>query len=154
MPSLKVSVPGEYPQPYRFALARRCIRIGRSPDSDIPVPSESVSLRHAEIHRIVGGYEIRDCGSTNGIRSNGETLTSGLLASGAALQLGEVLLDFTISAEELGELAGELATEPPSGEAPAAAETSVGLIVLGALVLLVLAGVALFAALALRSQGG
>jgi hypothetical protein len=30
----------------------------------------------------------------------------------------------------------------------------VGLIVLGALVLLVLAGVALFAALALRSQGG
>ena len=140
MPSLKVSVPGEYPQPYRFALARRCIRIGRSPDSDIPVPSESVSLRHAEIHRIVGGYEIRDCGSTNGIRSNGETLTSGLLASGAALQLGE--------------LAGELATEPPSGEAPAAAETSVGLIVLGALVLLVLAGVALFAALALRSQGG
>ena len=40
--------------------------IGRLPVSDIPIPSTSISRRHAVVTWTDAGVEVRDLGSTNG----------------------------------------------------------------------------------------
>jgi hypothetical protein len=56
------------------------IRIGRAdpvsghyPEIDLS-PDDTVSRRHAEIRRVEAGYELVDCGSTNGTLVNGKEL--------------------------------------------------------------------------------
>jgi|GEM_PF-4229663 len=163
MPSLKITVPGDYPQPYRFALSRRRVTIGRASDNDIPVASDSVSHQHSEIHRVIGGFELRDCGSTNGVRSAGKRVERLMLSRSESLLVGEATLDFILNDEEVAELAAETAAaaDPREVLEPAAdtaqddgeeQETGMGagLTAVILLALLGLAGLAVFAAMALR----
>jgi ABC transport system ATP-binding/permease protein len=55
------------------------LTIGRDPKSDIHLNSPLVSWHHAEIHKIAGGFEIRDLGSTNGTFINGKRITGQVL---------------------------------------------------------------------------
>lgn len=59
-----------------FMLDRPSLVIGRDgPNLDIPIHGDPyVSRRHAEIIWLEDGWAIRDLGSTNGTRVNGETL--------------------------------------------------------------------------------
>lgn len=129
MPRVIITVPEKNAQPYRFGLDRKSIRIGRGSDNDIVIDSGSVSVQHAEMRRIEGGYELGDIGSTNGIKHHGERHDKIGLVSGMSLRLGEVSFDFTLTDEELGEIAREkptddiptkkeVLTEEPAAEAP------------------------------------
>lgn len=110
MPRVTITVPDRTPQPYRFQLDRRVVSLGRGSDNDIAIDCGSVSVRHAEMVRVDGGYEIRDLGSTNGTKKEGERRMTIPLRSGDVVHLGDVSFDFQLSEEELTALAEEAAS--------------------------------------------
>lgn len=114
MPRVTITVPEKTPQPYRFQLDRQSVSLGRGSENDIPIDCGSVSVKHAEMHRVKGGYELRDLGSTNGTKLDGERRETIALRNGLAVKLGDVTFDFSLTDEELE----SLAREKPEGESP------------------------------------
>jgi len=114
MPRVIITVPGTSPQPYLFQLDRKSVTLGRGSINDIVLDCPSVSVKHAEMRRVEGGYELRDLGSTNGIRIHGERRETIVLHDGDSPRLGDVAFDFTLNEEEKA----QLATERPQEESP------------------------------------
>jgi pSer/pThr/pTyr-binding forkhead associated (FHA) protein len=130
MPRVTITVPERNSQPYRFQLDRQVVTMGRGSENDIAIDSGSVSVKHAEMHRIEGGYELIDVGSTNGIKLDGVRMEKIQLRNGATVSIGDVAFDFMLTDEELGDLYREKKGEPspitretelpPAGPKPAA----------------------------------
>lgn len=114
MPRVTLTVPDRNPQPYRFQLDRMKVHIGRGSDNDIVVDCGSVSVRHAVMERIEGGYQLRDLGSTNGIKLEGKVREVIPLRHGLSVKIGDVAFDFTLTDEERE----ALAREKPPEESP------------------------------------
>lgn len=112
MPRVTITVPEKNAQPYRFQLDREVVTLGRGSENDIAIDSGSVSVTHAEMRRIEGGYELRDVGSTNGIKLDGERHEVIPLRSGATVKIGDVSFDFMLSDEEREALARERPSQP------------------------------------------
>ncbi len=138
-----------------FQLAQEPLVIGRGEECPISINHSSVSRAHAEIRPAAGGrYELIDKGSANGIRINGVELQQGLVDSRDLVELGDVVLKF-IPAGQIykpgadesqqiemapASLDGFLAYPPseqprPQG-LPPVAKLALGVLGLGALVLL------------------
>ncbi len=100
MPRVIITVPTKTPQPYRFSLDREVVTLGRGKENDIVIDSGSVSVQHAEMRRVEGGFEIEDLGSTNGIKVDGKRQMKFALKSGVSVSIGEATFDFTLSDEE------------------------------------------------------
>ena len=172
MPRVTITVPEKNAQPYRFQLDREVVTLGRGSENDIAIESGSVSVHHAEMHRIKGGYELRDIGSTNGIKLDGERYEVIPLRSGATVKIGDVSFDFMLSDEEREALAREKPPEqspisreaelpplppspsplPPPRQATYVPVTSGGGGFGAMLLFLILAAAAFFAGLAVRYQ--
>ncbi len=118
MPRITITVPDQTPQPYRFQLDRQIVTLGRGSENDIAIDCGSVSVNHAEMRRVEGGYELRDVGSTNGIKLDGERMEVITLRSGLSVKLGDVAFDFLLTDEENE----ALAREKPPEESPITAE--------------------------------
>lgn len=114
MPRVTITVPDKNAQPYRFQLDRQVVSLGRGSENDIAIECGSVSVKHAEMLRVEGGYELRDVGSTNGIKLEGERYEVIPLRSGISVKLGDVAFDFVLSDEERA----ALAREKPDNESP------------------------------------
>ncbi len=123
MPRVTITVPEKTPQPYRFQLDRRVVSLGRGSENDIVIDCGSVSVKHAEMLRVEGGYELRDLGSTNGIKLDGERCEVIGLRSGLSVKLGDVAFDFLLTDEEQE----ALAREKPADEAPVGKESGIAL---------------------------
>lgn len=121
MPRVIITVPDQTPQPYRFQLDRHAVQLGRGSDNDIAINCGSVSVRHAVMERIDGGYQIRDLDSTNGTKLDGSRLAIIPLRDGMTVKLGDVAFDFTLTDEEKATLAGEQQSAPT----PIVAEDSI-----------------------------
>jgi pSer/pThr/pTyr-binding forkhead associated (FHA) protein len=78
----------------RFLLERDVTTSGRHPDSDIFLDDVTVSRRHAEFHRAVSGFTVRDVGSLNGTYVNRERVESATLSNGDEVQIGKFRLVF------------------------------------------------------------
>lgn len=65
------------------------ITIGRGDSNDIVVPDRSVSVIHCQIHFDASGPVIKDLGSTNGLKINGERLITAPLRDGDCLAVGK-----------------------------------------------------------------
>lgn len=173
MPRVTITVPEKTPQPYRFQLDRQSVTLGRGSENDIAIDCGSVSVKHAEMLRVEGGYELRDVGSTNGIKLDGERMDVIPLRSGMTAKLGDVAFDFLLTDEELAALEREQpAPDYPPALPPLAADGENGMpspkaasqrILTGAgggggggmwmiLLFLLLAAAAFFAGMALRFQ--
>ncbi|MEI6654706.1 MAG: FHA domain-containing protein [Verrucomicrobiota bacterium] len=107
MPRVTITAPNKTPQPYRFQLERQVVLIGRGSENDIAVDCSSMSVRHAEMLRVEGGYKLRDHGSTNGIKLDGRRCEEIVLRDGLSVKLGDVAFDFELSEEERDTLARE-----------------------------------------------
>jgi pSer/pThr/pTyr-binding forkhead associated (FHA) protein len=73
--------------------------IGRSRDCDITVDDANVSRRHAEVRPSGGSWTVRDLGSTNGVKVNGQRVDPARAQSlrpGDVLELGTSRLVFDI----------------------------------------------------------
>ncbi len=112
MPRITITVSGLAPQPYRFGLDRDSVTMGRDAENDVFIDCGSVSLKHAVMQRVSGGYELRDLGSTNGIRLNGQYQDVIELRNGQSVLLGDVGFEFLLSDEELAALSAEEARGP------------------------------------------
>lgn len=123
MPRVTVTVPNKQAQPYRFPLDREKVTLGRGGDNDIPMASGSVSVHHAHMIRVPGGFELRDLDSTNGISYHGEKKIFLTLQSGMTVKLGEVAFEFQLTPEEEESLAAEV-TSPTDTTDTAAVKTS------------------------------
>jgi len=98
MPRITITVPGKKPQPYQFKPERKSIQIGRGSSNDIVIDCPSISTIHAELVRTDEGvYELRDLGSTNGIKKDGKKHDVLVLEETDQLKLGEVTFGFTLS---------------------------------------------------------
>jgi pSer/pThr/pTyr-binding forkhead associated (FHA) protein len=107
MPRVTITIPDKKPQPYRFQLDRKVTRLGRGSENDIVIDCASVSVHHAEMERVEGGFQLRDIGSTNGIKIEGERREVIPLRDGLTLKIGDVAFDFQLSEEELDALSRE-----------------------------------------------
>jgi pSer/pThr/pTyr-binding forkhead associated (FHA) protein len=130
MPRVTITVPGKSPQPYRFQLDRNAVSLGRGSNNDIVIDCGSVSVSHAVMRRVEGGFELADLQSTNGIKLDGERRELVSLHNGISLKMGDVTFDFLLTSEELEALESENAAPKlpplPEPEPVSAAETSSG----------------------------
>lgn len=107
MPRVLITVSEQTPQPYRFDLDRSVVKIGRGSDNDISINCRSVSVHHAVMERVPGGYQLRDLESTNGTKLAGTRLAIIELTDGLSAKLGDVTFDFSLTIEEQSTLALE-----------------------------------------------
>jgi len=84
------------------------VTIGRSRVADVSVADPTVSEFHVELHGHEHGIEVRDLDSWNGTWFEGARMTSGVVPSGARLQIGESL----VRIDTIGE--AEVAPKPAS----------------------------------------
>ena len=113
MPRVLITVPEKPPQPYRFGLDREIVTLGRGSENDIVIHSGSVSGTHAEMHRVEGGYELVDVGSTNGLKLDGSRLAKVPLHSGSSVMIGDVTFEFSLTEEEQEAISQERPQLPP-----------------------------------------
>jgi pSer/pThr/pTyr-binding forkhead associated (FHA) protein len=69
-------------------LDKPILLIGRHPECDIQLNSRKVSRRHCCIAQVRDYIVIRDLGSTNGVRINGDRVLEGRLRAGDELTVG------------------------------------------------------------------
>jgi hypothetical protein len=72
------------------------VGIGRHASNDIRLPSRAVSNFHAEILKEDGTLVIRDLGSTNGTRVNGECIDRSPVSPGDSIRIGNHILSLQI----------------------------------------------------------
>lgn len=85
----------------RYPILNTTWRIGRSKDNELPLPDNSVSRRHAEIHRYNNGnFIITDIESLNGIYVNDEQVSKKKLQEGDIIEIGDIYLRFTHHPED------------------------------------------------------
>jgi Ca-activated chloride channel homolog len=95
---------GDFPEAYivvknghgagqRHRLREECV-IGRTASADVPIVSDGVSRRHAEIYALEGEFWACDLGSTNTTKVNGEPLASAprKLKAGDVVLVGDIEL--------------------------------------------------------------
>ncbi len=68
------------------------IRIGKAPDNDLVLPDDTVSRYHLAIARVPEGLQVRDLGSTNGVRIGGAKVKEAIVDPGSVIRAGEVEL--------------------------------------------------------------
>lgn len=78
-----------------IVLSKPIILVGRQPDCDAVLQnSTKVSRKHCCLARVNDRYLIRDLGSMNGVRVNGERVTERELAPGDEVGIGDVFFVF------------------------------------------------------------
>src|SRR4051795_3503267 len=71
-------------------IDRTMLVVGRHPQCDARLDSIRVSRRHCCMTPIDGELEVRDLGSTNGIRINGQRVETGRLRPGDELSIAHI----------------------------------------------------------------
>lgn len=101
--------------------------IGRHPECDIQIDSRKISRRHCCIAQVADYLVVRDLGSTNGIRINGNRVLEGRLNHNDELTIGG--LRYRVSWEEPSESAArpdqDVPAEPRRSPAPVAVDDDV-----------------------------
>jgi serine phosphatase RsbU (regulator of sigma subunit) len=88
----------------RFPITRDGLTIGRSRDSDILLPDVALSRKHAEIRWRDDAFFLRDLGSVNGTRLNGERIRSERrLYPGDLIRIADYVLAFCEEGDPLTE---------------------------------------------------
>ncbi len=83
--------------PRAHRRARRALRIGRAPESDLLLEHNSVSRRHAELESLADGtWRLVDLGSKNGTFVDGARVSSTSIARGGWLRFGDVHCELTL----------------------------------------------------------
>ncbi len=70
-------------------LRGKKLMVGRRPSCDIVLPFPNVSSHHCELEYKDGHWNIKDLGSSNGVRVNGERCTTRVLYPGDEILVGK-----------------------------------------------------------------
>ena len=74
------------------ALIDRRLVVGRAPEASVRLDDDGISRLHCEVLWDGRACRLRDLGSTNGTRVNGERTQRAPIANGDDVQLGKLLL--------------------------------------------------------------
>ena len=97
-----------------FDLAKDLTLVGRNEDCDLRLDHKSVSKLHCILVRTDGLVLVRDLGSTNGTRVNGQRVRRAALLPNDNLAIATFRYTVTF-----GEPAGPPEADPANGQAPA-----------------------------------
>jgi pSer/pThr/pTyr-binding forkhead associated (FHA) protein len=86
---------------FAHELSEDVVTVGRAPDNVVQIDDPSVSSRHAQLSLVGESYQLKDLGSTNGTRVNGETVVERLLQHGDVVRFGKA--DARFEADVAGE---------------------------------------------------
>lgn len=100
----------------RFEIDQGEILVGRAAECHIILDDTAVSSRHCMFVREGSRYSIRDLGSTNGTRLNGESVTESRLKPGDIVMVGAV--EMLINGDDIEVDESVPHTEPRSQPAP------------------------------------
>lgn len=81
-------------QGQEFVVDKDVFTVGAGTGNDLLLPDATVSRRHCELVYTSGGYQIRDCGSTNGTIVQGVRVTEAIMNQSTEFQLGETKIVF------------------------------------------------------------
>ena len=85
-------------------ISRDLTVVGRRPEiCDLVIPSDSISKIHCVIAKTDGLLFVRDLGSTNGTRVNGQRITRGAVLPGDELAFASVKFKVHLGPDEVGE---------------------------------------------------
>lgn len=71
-------------------LNKSRMSIGRTAENDIVLEDGSVSRLHARLDKVSNGWQLTDCGSTNGTAVNGADISAMALHNGDRIRLGRI----------------------------------------------------------------
>jgi pSer/pThr/pTyr-binding forkhead associated (FHA) protein len=95
-------------------LLKANLVLGRHDSCDVPIPNPTVSATHCELSFIGGYWRVRDLGSRNGTRVDGQLCESEWLMPGNVLGLAKAryLLNYTATSDEPPPEQGEPSVSP------------------------------------------
>jgi len=85
---------------FDFQVVKDKITIGRSKESDISLPDNTISRNHAYIIKTKEGYCLTDLGSFNGSKVNGKFVQTTLLKHEDEIDIGQTRLTFITASSE------------------------------------------------------
>jgi pSer/pThr/pTyr-binding forkhead associated (FHA) protein len=83
-----------------YALEQECVTMGRGPGVDLAFDDPAMSRQHAAVDYSDGGFRIRDLGSTNGLRINGNRVQADEIKHGDRLEVGTQVFQLVIEERE------------------------------------------------------
>jgi pSer/pThr/pTyr-binding forkhead associated (FHA) protein len=83
-----------------FILDDAKIQLGRGPGVELEFDDSAMSREHAVIEFSDGGFVLRDLGSTNGTRVNGEPAKARELDHGDRIEIGEHVFQYVVEDRE------------------------------------------------------
>lgn len=72
------------------------LTVGRGPEADLVLRDEEMSQKHLSLEWRGDGFLVRDLGSTNGTRVNGEPVTARELVHGDRIEFGRHVLQLVL----------------------------------------------------------
>ena len=100
-----------------IVLEKPIILIGRHQDCDIPLPAHAkVSRRHCCIVQAGERYVVRDLGSMNGLRVNGERVQEVELHPGDEVAVADAVFTFRLALTRSGSRNGAPLQEAPASD--------------------------------------
>ncbi len=103
-------------------LDKAILLLGRHPECDIQLNSRKISRKHCVVAKVNHYVYVRDLGSTNGVRINGQRVLEGALQAGDELTIGnfryQICLDGALIPSVMSQLSRPKPVEP-SREKPA-----------------------------------
>jgi hypothetical protein len=105
-------------------LGEETLRIGRAAENEIVLDDSSVSTFHAEIHREGAHHVLKDLGSTNGVRLNGERVNEAKLSDGDLLRFGNLRARYQADAKPAAAAPAPNAAAPAPPPPPATVKPS------------------------------
>jgi len=79
-------------EPFEYEMISRQLRVGRQPDNDLVLSDGSISRKHALMILNKNSILVRDLGSMNGVKIDGQPLAQGIARNGQLISIGEVSL--------------------------------------------------------------
>ena len=97
-----------------FGLTKAKCMIGRAAGSDVRLPIDSVSARHAQLEKNEEGWRLTDLQSTNGTFVNDHRVDTADLKTGDRVRFGEVQVRFTADSPAPPQRSGTVVVPAPS----------------------------------------
>ncbi len=79
-----------------YPLQSHRLVVGRGPDVDVVFEDDHLSRQHAAFELTSDGFQVRDLGSTNGIRVNDKPVEIAALQHGDRVQMGQLTLQYVV----------------------------------------------------------
>ena len=115
IPGINLNIQIDDQTPTQRYFTQSEILVGRDSHCDLPLPDDTVSVRHARLSHHHGQWWLEDLGSTNGTRLNNDNVSiPTVVINGDRVECGKVSIMINLGTD---------ATNPPTQRVPNSGET-------------------------------